>query len=293
MDHRRTDTIDQIQAEPPRRAGADTRVCDLATTLYTESDLVRVAGSLAPNGGPHLSHHWLSAETADELRRRIHEAVETLGFDWLSYRSVAFLGGMLVDRRLLASHAHSAWLRLYCAGSSDEIASHSDPGGPSTLPLVWSVNDLESRLPNKRLTPAQLWCPRFLRGCGIESGVLITLPQRCLAERTVCELFSTKPGHTWLNADVLSRSLMFAWCLHELLTVHMSINENADRNKIISPIRRKILRCLVNGRSNKQIAHELRISSDTVKYHLRELQRHLNVRNRLQLVNLIASANEP
>jgi DNA-binding CsgD family transcriptional regulator len=293
MDHQGTDTIGQVQAQPRIRAGATTKVCNPGTTAYTESDLVRVAGSLAPNGGPHLSHHWLGAETADELRRRIHEALEGLGFDWLSHRSVAFLGGMLVDRRLLASHAHPDWLRLYREGAPDEMASHTHPGGPSTLPLVWSVDDADAWRSDERLTPAQLWCPRFLRGCGIESGVVITLPRRCSAEHTVCELFSTKPGHTWINADVLSRSVMFAWCLHELLTVHMSLDEKADRNKIISPTRRKILRCLVNGRSNKQIAHELQISSDTVKYHLRELQRHLNIRNRVQLVNLIASNNEP
>ena len=85
---------------------------------------------------------------------------------------------------------------------------------------------------------------------------------------------------------------MLAWCLHDLLTVHANISEKADRNKIISPMRRKILRCLVHGQSNKQIAYELHLSSDTVKYHLRELQRHFNVRNRMQLVNLVTVADE-
>jgi DNA-binding CsgD family transcriptional regulator len=281
-----TPTVGPFQARRCTQPRAGTKVRKAPTTLYTEQDLVRIAGSFPPNGGPHLTRHWLATETADELRRRIDEAVQALGFEWLSYRSVVILAGMVVDRQLLTSHAHPEWLRIYREGASDEMPSGCQSARLSTLPIVWSVDDAGSWRPHERLVPAQLCCPQLLRDCGIESGVLIALPTRCSATRTVCELSSRTPGHAWIDGDVLSRSLMFSWCLHDLLTVHTRISEKADCNKIISPTRRKILRCLAEGQSNKQIAHELQLSSDTVKYHLRELQRHLNVRNRLQLVNL-------
>ena len=284
-------TIGSVQAERCMQARAGTKGRKTPTTLYTEQDLVHVAGSFPPSGGPHLIPYWLASETADELRQRVCEAVQALGFEWLSYRSVVILAGTVVERQMLGSHAHPRWLRIYRDRAFDEAPSDSQSTRLSTLPIAWSVDDAGPWRPHDCLLPAQLGCPRLLRDCGIESGVTIVLPP-CSATRTVCELSSRKLGREWIDSDVLSRALMFAWCLHDLITVHMRINEKADCNKIISPTRRKILQCLSEGHSNKQIAHELQLSSDTVKYHLRELQRHLNARNRVQLVNLIGHVGQ-
>lgn len=43
-----------------------------------------------------------------------------------------------------------------------------------------------------------------------------------------------------------------------------------------------ILRCLIEGRSNKLIAHELTISEGTVKVHIKLLLRKLGLHNRTQ-----------
>jgi DNA-binding CsgD family transcriptional regulator len=45
-----------------------------------------------------------------------------------------------------------------------------------------------------------------------------------------------------------------------------------------------ILQLLVDGKSNRQIAETVHLSENTVKFHLRELFRKLNARNRLQAV---------
>ena len=45
---------------------------------------------------------------------------------------------------------------------------------------------------------------------------------------------------------------------------------------------RQILQCIASGRSNKHIARELGISDGTVKVHVKNLLRKLNLRSRLE-----------
>jgi len=60
-----------------------------------------------------------------------------------------------------------------------------------------------------------------------------------------------------------------------------SMAANQHENKL-SPRQIDVLRCIVNGKSNKEIARKLELSDATVKSHLREIFRILNVKNRTQ-----------
>lgn len=56
----------------------------------------------------------------------------------------------------------------------------------------------------------------------------------------------------------------------------------------LTPRKRDVLRGVVRGLSNKQIARELNISDETVKTHMSELYQQLNVHNRTQAVYVVA-----
>jgi DNA-binding CsgD family transcriptional regulator len=265
----------------------------MSPMLYTEHNLEPAPGSCPPDGGPHLSAHWLAAKTAGELQERIRVAVQATGFEWMSYRRVTFRDGVPISSRLFASHANPHWTRLYCEGWYDAVDPHLQHTLRSTLPSAWNVDDTGSWTPHERLTWVQSCYPKLLRSCGIESGVLVALPSDPPSnEHTVFELCSRKQGHEWIDDGVLAHSFMLALCLHDFLTIRMRVLDEAHRDVLISATRGEILRHLARGRSNKEIAHEMQLSSDTVKYHLRELQRHFNVRNRMQLVNFTRFAGE-
>jgi len=57
------------------------------------------------------------------------------------------------------------------------------------------------------------------------------------------------------------------------------INGNGDQ---LTPRQRDVLTRLRDGKSNKQIAHELGLTEGTVKVHVTAILRHLGVRNRTQ-----------
>jgi DNA-binding CsgD family transcriptional regulator len=255
-------------------------------TLYTEHDLTPAPGPGPPEGAHRLVDDWLSAGSTYELSRRIRHALQAAHFDWMSYGSVVRRDGVSTTTRLFASHANPQWMKLYFGEGFQEIDSRLEHAMASTLPFAWSVGDLAEWTERAPMTRAQLRFPELLRGCGIESGVLVVLPAGLRSnEHTVVRLSSRKPGRVWIDDSVLAQAFMLALCLHELLTIHMCVADGSERTAAVSPTRQEILWHLAQGQSNKQIAHRLQLSADTVKYHMRELRRHFKVRNRMQLVS--------
>ena len=260
--------------------------------LYTEDDLVFVPGASPPEGAPHLVNHWLSSSSSAELQQRIGDALRALDFDWLSHSSVVWRDGVPTTPRFFSSHSHPKWTQLYFGEGYHEVDPRLSQALPSTRPCAWSVDDAGSWVRPAHMT-SELRFAELLRGCDIGSGVLVVLPA-CSGsnERSVVGLSSRRTSREWIDDEVLGQSLMLALCLHELLTIHMRVADGTDRGALVSPKRQEILRHLVQGQSNKQIAYRLALSADTVKYHLRELRRHFKVSNRMQLVNSALCRNE-
>jgi two-component system, LytTR family, response regulator len=55
-----------------------------------------------------------------------------------------------------------------------------------------------------------------------------------------------------------------------------------DQDKVLTEQETKILLLITNGLSNKEIAHRLNITSETVKSHIKNVYRKLGVNNRVQ-----------
>jgi DNA-binding NarL/FixJ family response regulator len=53
----------------------------------------------------------------------------------------------------------------------------------------------------------------------------------------------------------------------------------------LSPRQRQILSLIAQGRGDVEIAAELELSTNTVKFHVRELYMRLGVRNRVEAAN--------
>lgn len=96
-----------------------------------------------------------------------------------------------------------------------------------------------------------------------------------------------------LSADALSQSLRLVIMGEKVFPTHLAallISGRVNGNGMEMPISRKglsqreiqILRCLLNGDSNKMIANHLNITEATVKVHLKSLLRKINASNRTQ-----------
>jgi len=260
--------------------------------LYTEHDLEPVPGALGPRGGPDLVRHWLAADSTDELQRCMRTDMQALGFDWMSHASVIWREGTPSTTRLLSTHAHPCWTQFYFGEGGCDVDPLLQQAMLSPLPLAWSTDDVPSRSSLTQATPEQERFADVLRGCGVGSGVLVVLPAAVRSnECTIVSMMSPHLGRSWMTDEALGGAFMFALCLHELLTTQMRLIDGTAQGALASATRREILHQLTLGQSNKQIAYRLQLSADTVKYHLRELRRHFNVRNRIELVNCKRSLN--
>lgn len=80
-------------------------------------------------------------------------------------------------------------------------------------------------------------------------------------------------GELWLTRQILSKCL---------LSPKIPFNGTVSDNIILSSREKEILKCVATGASNKEIAEKMCISLHTVKTHLYNIFKKLNVPNRLQ-----------
>jgi DNA-binding NarL/FixJ family response regulator len=87
-------------------------------------------------------------------------------------------------------------------------------------------------------------------------------------------------------SEVLSGSVFVPADLAQVLTAPPGLSEAnvADRVAELTPAQMRVLQRLRHGQLNKQIAHELGVSETTVKAHVSEILRKLNVVSRTQAV---------
>lgn len=90
-------------------------------------------------------------------------------------------------------------------------------------------------------------------------------------------------GELWLTRQILSKCL---------LSPKIPFRGTLNSKVMLSSREKEILRCVATGASNKEIAEKMCISLHTVKTHLYNIFRKLNVPNRLQ-ATLWASAYMP
>ncbi len=96
-----------------------------------------------------------------------------------------------------------------------------------------------------------------------------------------------------LSSDALAQSLRLVMMGEKVFPTHLAallISGRVNGGGAEAPVSRKglsqrevqILRCLLNGDSNKMIANHLNITEATVKVHLKSLLRKINASNRTQ-----------
>jgi DNA-binding NarL/FixJ family response regulator len=96
---------------------------------------------------------------------------------------------------------------------------------------------------------------------------------------------------------------VFAVTVYMYLTKHYTVNYEPETTEVMSHTKKfykkyyisdrevEIIEALVVGKTNKEIASELFISINTVKTHIKNIYRKLEVKNRVQLLHKIKFSN--
>jgi two-component system nitrate/nitrite response regulator NarL len=135
---------------------------------------------------------------------------------------------------------------------------------------------------------------RRLRGLLPDTRLVVLTTDLC-TRRLANALEAGADGYLMkdLSADALAQSLRLVMMGEKVFPTHLAallISGRVNGNGLEMPVSRKglsqrevqILRCLLNGDSNKMIANHLNITEATVKVHLKSLLRKINASNRTQ-----------
>ena len=91
-------------------------------------------------------------------------------------------------------------------------------------------------------------------------------------------------GYSWFPPDMLGA------ILRELRTDVSRAREHDDLLELLSPRERDVLLSMMDGKRGRQIAHDLMISTDTVRTHTRNIFAKLDVHSRLEAVRVARAA---
>ncbi|HXA54492.1 MAG TPA: response regulator transcription factor [Solirubrobacteraceae bacterium] len=200
---------------------------------------------------------------APEPRIAIVGGAETLvaeALAWMLTKGGCRMVGIYPSWRELLAAMRASKLRAQAA-----IVYADDPAtGPDTVAEIKLVHP-----ELKILLLCELATPALVR-CAIEERVEGVVLTSDTAEETILALRNVLEGRAVMPAG---------W--------HAISTQGSDPLATLSAREREILSLLSCGMSNKQIAAQLTISSNTVKFHLRTIYSKLGVRNRVQATHTV------
>jgi DNA-binding CsgD family transcriptional regulator len=272
----------------------DESLVAMQPVFYSEEHLV--ASPLArgqaqeQEQAPSIVRDLLRTGNPEERKRIVRGALRAIGFEWLGYGTVTQQRGHPASLNFFTSYAHPAWVHRYFTQRYHEVDTRHRDAPRSSLPLIWDIDEL-AKPQAAAVTVRQRHFLDDFRDSGIRSGIFFRLTSPTQAhEHTVISLMSGSADRSWITDAVLGQALILSLSVHEYLSRHVRLLDAHTVGRMparqeMSATQQHILEQLQQGRSDKEIAYRLQLSSHTVDYHMRQLRQRFGVRNRVQLVN--------
>lgn len=270
-------------------------------TLYGEADLV-LSSDPHSGGLSRLMRDLLAATSARQREAVVRERLDEMGFEWMGYYTVSPQPGGTVRRAFLTTYAHRDWAKRYFDEHYDDVDPRQVKQPRSSLPLAWDISHLDSCL-DAAPSPRTRRFINELQDAGIYSGVFMRVPAHAqAAEQAVISLESSAPNRRWIGDRVLGDALAFGLSLHDYMSQHVRIPAAAASGGNpacgssaggLPALQQAVLKHVVHGLTDREIAQQLQVSEHTVDYHLRQLRQRFAVHNRVQLVSAAARVLAP
>jgi DNA-binding NarL/FixJ family response regulator len=116
----------------------------------------------------------------------------------------------------------------------------------------------------------------------IKAGAGAYYPKDVTPRKLIEAIRQVSQGHYVIDDRVLAKSQVASWLLKQFEQIATFGGSPDDLFVPLSPREMEILKLIARGYSNKEIAHELGISRQTVKNHMTSILRKLSVNDRTQ-----------
>jgi len=116
----------------------------------------------------------------------------------------------------------------------------------------------------------------------IKAGAGAYYPKDVTPRKLIEAIRQVSEGNYVIDDNVLAKSQVASWLLKQFEQISTFGSSPEDLFVPLSPREMEILQLIARGYSNKEIAHELGISRQTVKNHMTSILRKLSVNDRTQ-----------
>jgi DNA-binding CsgD family transcriptional regulator len=257
-------------------------------TLFTEEE-IGTPSPVARRATPVISPLVRFGSAQDRIEF-VRQRIKQLGFDSFSYtatRTTAHYKTMFV----LTSYESQTWLTRYFRERYFELDPRVALASPTGLPFLWNTADMRADLPRAQMRSERL-CGLIdmLEATGRKSGILTQMPLP-EPELSASLCFNSEIANPrWMTESIVAETLMFAHTIHEFIWTHaksvIGIAPAQQQRVVLSDLQHAVLKAVVQGQRDKEIAYFLGLSPHNVDYHLRRLRQLFKVRNRVQLINV-------
>lgn len=257
-------------------------------TLFTEEE-IGTPSPAARRAAPVISPLVRFGSAQDRIEF-VRQRIKQLGFDSFSYsatRTSAHHKTMFV----LTSYESQSWLTRYFRERYFELDPRVALASPTGMPFLWNTADMRADLPRAQMRSERLGgLIDMLEVTGRKSGILTQMPLP-EPELSASLCFNSEIGNPrWMTESIVAETLMFAHMIHEFIWTHaksvIGIAPALQQRVTLSELQHAVLKAVVQGQRDKEIAYFLGLSPHNVDYHLRRLRQLFNVRNRVQLINV-------
>jgi DNA-binding CsgD family transcriptional regulator len=257
-------------------------------TLFTEEE-IGTPSPAARRAAPRISPLGRFGSAQDRIEF-VRQRIGQLGFDSFSYtatRTSSHHKTMFV----LTSYESQSWLTRYFRERYFELDPRVALASPTGLPFLWNTIDMRADLSRAQLRGERLGgLIDMLEATGRKSGILTQMPLP-EPELSASLCFNSEIGNPrWMTESIVAETLMFAHAIHEFIWTHakgvIGIAPAQQQRVALSKLQHAVLKAVVQGQRDKEIAYFLGLSPHNVDYHLRRLRQLFNVRNRVQLINI-------
>jgi DNA-binding CsgD family transcriptional regulator len=256
----------------------------LSPSVYCEEEVQASDQPVSCDARHAILHELHRARSAAARKAIVRAQLDQLGLDHMEYH---LLG--TDDRNTVtgyfASYVPEQWADLYLRARLYAV----DPRLTltSSLPIRWSLDELDVQFADAAIDPARRRLLQALADAGMRSGLCCVVDSTTPGDmgRGVFVFSAREPHFQWITDAIIGRAFVLALSVHEFFTRSMPSTGRAIAGETLTARQVQILRCLAEGKRDKEIAGILSLSKHTVDYHLRMLKRRFTARTRTQLVS--------
>jgi DNA-binding CsgD family transcriptional regulator len=234
-----------------------------------------------------IASELIAAATPEARMANIRSMLSMLGFASLQYEAVQHTADGIREHYFLKTYVPQAWSQRYAAKRYWDMDPRVNACLTSPFPFVWDLPYFSKAHLLPSHDPKSREFLQDMAGSGMCSGVAFGFVNPASQQQFMVALNADHASSNWLNSNTIGQALILGLSVHEFISGCLDKLMLRREPEKVSDIQKKILECLANGFSDKEIARNLNTTFHNVDYHLRHLRKKYGASNRAQLAYLI------